>query len=576
MAEGRSSGSVPESRSALLAVFALVVFLSGLNARTLWLYWSPYPATLDGFRYVVLVQGTLADGGFPAAEMTADEFGYTSVVAAGSLVTGEGALLVSQPLVAVIGAGSCLSGMAVAWRLGLDLEWPRRRATLAATLAGLALAVSGVYLRRTGVSDEEALGILLIPLLALAAHRALQIRRVSWAVVAGLFLAVLPTIHDFSAVVGAVTLLALAALHAANDPSTRTLLLAIAVSAGSWLYLLAYFSGMALLGLSLSYTDRLLDHPWLFGSWLVVLVVGVVWFRRASTRSQRAVFLVPILAWFGLAAANSVLPVFPETVPTPPLVGGLVAAYLVAVLVAGYGIPLCGSRADRSTAPVILALLATPVVLVYFALTAALTADFFDTVIRTQTFAHFPMFVLSALGAAWLAMPRSRATKRFGGVRRALSSTAIRVGVVSVFLVGALVTMPLAFVALDTGAAPSTTTESQLQAAIFSTSHLDESFATDDPMARLTSWHRADYLGDGPGGSQMPTREWLHQGIPPGCPTLTRESWTSTGAHLYPAGPGMLSPAEHDAWLEERNLVYVTSGEDPQYLAVPRDGRSGC
>lgn len=57
----------------------------------------------------------------------------------------------------------------------------------------------------------------------------------------------------------------------------------------------------------------------------------------------------------------------------------------------------------------------------------------------------------------------------------------------------------LAFVDLETGAVPSTTTESQFQAAVCTTSPLEGSFASDDQMDRLTGWHRGDYLGDGPG-----------------------------------------------------------------------------
>jgi hypothetical protein len=564
------------NQSALLAVCTLIVFLVAAGTRTLYLYWSPYPATLDGFGYAGTAQVTLSDASFPIFEMTADAFTFTSLLVVGSLVTGKTPLTAAQPLVAVAGAGSCLTAVAIARRVGADLGWPRDRRVLAATLAGLGVALSGVYVRRTGVADEEILGLLIVPLLALVGHRALESRRLAWGLLTVLFVAVLPTIHDFSAIVGVVTLLSVAILHAVRRPTLRGVLLSGVTIAGSWLWVVSYFSTAARIRLNLTYTDRLRDHPWLFVSWLVLLVVGLIWFRRTTGRSQRVTLGLPILVGFVIVAVNAFTPVFPGTVPSPPRVAAFVMAYIVTVLFAGYAVPYCGVCRNVRLAPVVISLLAAPIVLIYFALTADLTADFFGQVMRTQTFTHVPVFILGGIGVAGLVsgIPGGRGRLRAGGMR-IMRHPATRIAIVAVFLIGALLTLPLAYVDLDTGGAPSTTTETEFEAAVFGTTHLCSSFATDDPLARISG--PSPYMGDRTSGKVQRIRRWLRNGEPPNRPTLTEDSWTITGAHLFPAAPETISPAVHDTWIAERNLVYTTSGWDPLYFTFePGTASDGC
>jgi hypothetical protein len=554
-------------RSALLAVCTLIVFLVAAGTRTLYLYWSPYPATLDGFNYAATAQVTVSDASFPVFEMAADTFTFTSLLVVGGLVTDKTPLTAAQPIVAVVGAGSCLTAVAIARRAGVDLGWPRKRRVLAATLAGLGVALSGVYVRRTGVADEEILGLLIVPLLAIAGYRALDSRRPAWGLLTALFVAVLPTIHNFSAIVGVVTLLSVAALHAARRPTLRNVLSSAVTIAGGWLWVLLYYNVAARLGLTFPYTDRLREHPWLFVSWLVVLVVGVVWFRRTTGRNRRVTFGLPLVFGLVIVAVNVFTPIFPGTVPSPPRVAASVMVYVVVVLFAGYGASYCGTSHSARPAPVIVSLFAAPLVLIYFALTADLTPDFFGQIMRTQTFVHVPAFVLGGLGIAGLVSGTSTRREEMRSViARILCRPAARRTVVAAFLVGALLTLPLAYVDLDTGAAPSTTTDAEFEAAVFGTTHLCSSFTTDDPLVRISE--PSPYMGDRASGGIGGARRWLRNGEPPSGPTLTAESWTTTGAHFFPAAPETIPPAVHDAWIAERNLVYTSSGRNPLYFTT--------
>ena len=154
---------------------AAAVLLAGGAVRLVPLYWSPYPATLDGFLYAATAEHVLATGHLPLP-IEWDSLGFTALVSVASALTGVPPLRLAQPLAAVLGGVSCLTGVVVARRIGLDLGWPADRVRVAATLAGVAMAVEGLYVRRTGVPDEEVVGLLLVPLLAFAFHRALEQR----------------------------------------------------------------------------------------------------------------------------------------------------------------------------------------------------------------------------------------------------------------------------------------------------------------------------------------------------------------------------------------------------------------
>jgi hypothetical protein len=312
-----------------------------------------------------------------------------------------------------------------------------------------------------------------------------------------------------------------------------------------------------------AYVERVTGHPSLFLAWLVVLVIGVAWWLRAGKVWQRATFLLPIALGLLVIVANVFITVFPGTIQSPPLVTGLILLYTVPVVIAG------GAVSKVSEYPpiglVVTALLAAPVVNTYFSLTATLTPEFFGTVVRTQTFAHLPVMILAALAVTAVGTEGSFVRLKKGRMR-----TAIRVGAVALLIGAVAATVPLAYINLDTGSVPSTTLESEYASAQFVVDHVEGPVATDHTISRLLVFSGSE-------GAYFPTREWLKGGTPPKCPVISQQSWTTTGAHLFPAAPQTISSKRYGTALAERHIVYSAPGLDPVILSIPRnDTATSC
>lgn len=541
-------------RTYLLVGLATVTV--ALALRLIPLFWSPLPATLDGFRYVWLAESVVQTGALPTAQLDADEFGFTLELALVSVVGDVRPLRIAQPMVAVAGAMTPLVALAFVRRLGWERGWSPRSVRLMASLAAFAVAIEGIYLRRTGVPDEEALALILVPLVALAAHRFLSSTRLSWGGVTLALLAFFPPLHNLGTLLAVLSVGGVAVLHLARTPDRQTMGLALALLAGSWVYFIGYFEVARLLGLRLTYSGLLRAKPGLFVAWLIVLFVGVVWFRLTSARARRVVFLTPIAVGFCIVFLNLFTPLFPGTVRSPPLVVAMVVVLVVPVVLAAGSL----TSLTRGTGLPLLALLAAPTVVVYYALTASLTPEFFDAVLRIQTYAHLTVLILA--GVAVVAL-KERATWPVWWNER------LAVGVLVVAL---LATVPLGFVNLDTASYPSTTFESEFDAAGFSATHVPGAFTTDHSLSRVAMHYYQDQRG-----TFVPTRVWLTGGPPPACPTLAQQSWTTTGAHLYPTQPETIQSKQFTRWRMRNHLVYATGGYDPAWIVIPHSATdSGC
>jgi len=562
MSEGR--------RGRLLVIVAVLTV--AVAARLTTLHWTPLPSTLDGFGYVALARDTLETGAFPLTRFRADNIVFTAVLTVVGALTGERPLYVAQPVVAVTGAASCLTAMALVKRLAHSVRWRHSRTTLAMGVVGMGLAVEGIYLRRTGQTDEEALAFLLLPLFAIAVHRLLTTDRYRrrWGAVVAILFAAFPLLHTFSSLVVALVLTGVLAAHLARIPSRRDAVTALAVVAGFWVYMWGYYRIAEQSQLMVPYVDRVSAYPGLFLAWVVVLVATLVWFQRTSARLQRVTIGGAVGLWFLTLGANALQTVFPGTQTTPVGLLVLVAAFAVPVVFAVIGLPLA-SRDRRLIGPVVLALLLAPIVIVYFSLTASLTPEYYGTALRGQTFVHLPVFVLAGIGVVSVAYRRTPSPDGGSGTPRAHSHRLATVLTVLI-VVAALVTMPIAFVNLDTFAFPTGATESQFAAATFTADHVDEQWASDHPFSRIV----ALYYPSASNGTYQPVARWLGGGSEPTCPTLSRASWGTTGAHLFPAGSEKTTPAALEEWRYENDVVYDTRSLDSVYLVRPGGNRTSC
>lgn len=544
--------------------YALVVgavFAIALAMRTIPLYWSPLPASLDGFSYAGIARDTLRTGTYPISSgLRADKFILSLLTAATGLVTGTAPVYVIQSTVPVIGSTIVVVGIVLTRRLGLEIGLPRPRVQFAALITGLLLAVQGLFLRVTMRADPEVLGNLLALLSVITLHRLLSTNDNRWAIPLSIFLFTYPLLHFFSTFNAAVGLVVVFALMLFSNPSRRVVLVGSAVVVTFWLYFIAYFEAVEWLGiLKISYVSQVKSNPGLFIAWMLVLVFGAGWYQRTSNRTQRAVFFLPISVLFALVIVNVFQPIYPGTIRSPPEVAILISFLVVPILFAVYGLPAISNQYTNAV-PVITMLL-SPLVIIYFSLTASLTPDFFATAMRAQSFMHVPVFVLVGLAAATI----------FHG--RSLSSPSwriVRVVVISVLVVGTVVTAPLAFVSLDTFHYPATTTQSEFEAGEFASERIPETWA---------SQHGEDQIADQyfhGGGSRAPTHEWLTGGSPPTCPVVSHESWVTHGAYLWPAQPQTISEANYKLFIDERNLVYSSNGLDQIIITThPTEGVSG-
>jgi hypothetical protein len=565
------------------ALIALATLAVGVATRAWPLHWSPYPATLDAFRYARLAGGML-DGRLPVAALQADEIVFTAVLGTVSAVTGVSPLRIAQPMVAVTGGASCLTAVALVASIGRGRGWSTRRVRVAAVAAGLGIAVEGLYLRRSGVPDEEAFGLLVVPLLALAAWRALETRRAAWWVPTVALALTMPPLHNMSGLVAGLTLTGVASVALVRARGLRDAAAALAVGAGYWAIYFGYALAAPAVGLELTYSGLLGGTLGLFVAWVVAVGVLAVWTRTASATALRVAWLLPLCGWFALVGLNSVVTIYPGTVPSPDLVALLIGAYIVPVLLVAVGLP---DGRSTSGVPAVAALLA-PVALTYYALTATLTPQFFGFVIRVQSFAHLPAFVFVGVGLAALLIRRplgqspadsTAALTTDGGVAtgqsrslRAGLAGVGRLALVVVFVVAMAATVPVGYVDLDTGAMPSTTTPGEFQGMTFAERHVVGPYATDHALSRVGVHYYTDTRAE---VSVGPIRNWLRGGPPPSCPVLVAEDWTTAGAHLYPTAPETLSPERHQRFLDRRNVVYRSGGVDPHALALPRNASAG-
>lgn len=535
------------------ALLGAAVLALGLLVRAVPLWWSTLPATMDGFRYASLAEATLADGRLPLARLDADE-AFTLVLATASAVTGIPPLRLAQRLAVAVGAAAPLAGVALVRWAGRDCGLSPRRTWRAAAVVGLALAVEGLFVRRTGVPDEEQLTPLVVALLAVVFARAVTTRRPAHTAVTVGLMAVLPAIHNLATVVALTTVTGVFVLLALRRPARSRLVVGGWLLAGFWLYSGAYYAAASTGGATLTYVDLVVRHAGLFVAWLVLLVVGVAWMRSLGPRHRWAAGTVSLVVPFGLLAANLARPVFPGTITTPPFVAMLVVPLVVPAVLAPMGLGL----ARGVSGDVLLALLAAPLVLVFYALSASLTPPVLGAVMRTQTYLHVPVFALAGLAAV-----------AFGDRLRAGVPTAagrpLGGAALGVLLVAAAVTAPAGHVDLDTGASPSTAMESQFDAVAVAVS--GGQFATDDDLARIGELY---FHGTATTAS---TRRWLSGGSPPDCALLAERSWTASGAHFYPAAPATTSVARFEAVLTSRHVVYANTGRVPLVLALPRVGR---
>lgn len=547
------------SRRARLALALGAVFAVAVALRAGPLHLSPLPFNPDGIVYAGHVRLARATGHLPLFRMPVDDLHFTALLTTMSAVTGQPALTIAQPAIAVVGAVPVLVAAAAARRI------TRRRgaggAVTASVLAGGLLAVSGLYLHRSMPVDEQTAGLLFVPLGVIAVARARHSGRTAWYVVAAVLAVALPPTHNLDSVVFGVALLAWVAIEVARTPSWSRWLDA-ALAGGFWTVFAGYYTlTERLTEAVIIQSSRVTEALDLFVAWLLLLVIATPVVLRARPRTQRIVSVGGFGVLFGLLTVNAVVPVFPGMPDTSRWVLVSLLPLAVPSLVAAWG--LSTVAADDREGRGLLALAAAVVLLLGFSLSAALTPPYLNTIYRAQTFLHLPWAVLVAVGVA--VDLRARFPTRGPALRTALPLVAAGL------LCCAAVSVPLAFAGLESMPYKGITQEAELDATGHALEYAPTPWATDNHLSRIDG-----YYTDETAYRVAPVVTWLQGGPPPTCSVLSQRSWTTVGAQLYPKPPLAVSTRSYDAFLAQRQVVYASGATDPIALSLPVQPRETC
>lgn len=539
------------------ALWLVAAFALALALRTLVLYRSPLPFNPDGIYHAQKASEALASGRLPLARMGTDDLHFEALLATASAVTGVPTLRIAQPTSAVVGAAPVLLGAAVARRLCLLRGWAGSRARLAATVAGLLLAVEGLYLHRSMATDEQIVGMFLVPVALVAAARATRTDRRAWWTVTLAALAALPPTHNLDATVAALALVVLATLAVLWRPFDAPRRRLVALTATFLVGLPAYHVAVErYTQASILQQTRLTDVPGLLLAWVLAVALLAASLARSSRGTQRAVGWTAFGAAFGLVGVNAATTVFPETPGTPALLLALLLPLAVPVALAVWEFPALSPPEGDGGA--LVALGGGVVALVGVSLTASLTPEYLNSAYRSTTFLHFPVLVAAAVGLV--------ALYGRGVVADRPATRAVGVAVV---VVAAAASAPVAFAGLELLPYRGVTTTGEYAASEFAATRGGDHWTGDDHVVRV-----GHAIEPASSGSRSPAYDWVvGGGEPPGCLTVVQRSWTTTGAQFYPAPPGRLSTEAYRAWVADRSIVYHGGRSDSIRMGVPRSGR---
>lgn len=519
-----------------------------IAARLLPLHFSPLPFNTDAFVYVSEAEQIRRANSVAFTGPTApypDEYLFDVLLAIASDVTGVTPLYLIQPYIAVIGVVAPLIAATFASRIALAKGATGRQARIAAVLAGLGLAVEGLYLWRTATISSENMGIAVLAVLTLAIHRAFVTERSAWLIIAGSLAALLPIVHNGTAFVGGLVLTTLITLHVARDLTTRKAVIGALAIAVFWTGTFSYYEIV-----DLPNASEISSAPALFVAWTVFAILSARWFDTSDERVQRIVPLAVVGGGFLVFAYNALTPVFPGSASTSPLLLALVIPLILVTIIAAIGFPTAAT--DRGLP--LLALFFGPVVAVGFAISAGRTPEYQGLATRSQTFAHIAVLALAAVAAVRILQSNRRAV--------------VQGAVIAVLVVAIITTIPFPFVIDEATPFQATTSPEEFSTATFATEYVPGRWAADDHVTHIGNKYYSTNVSD------HPVFAWLKGGLPPACPTVGQHSWTTSGAPAYPERLH-ISDNAYERWQTRNDVIYATTGADPLVI-VNRNGTGTC
>lgn len=535
-----------------LVLCAVVAVGVALRAGPLWQ--SPLPFNPDGLYHARNAERTVSAGRFPLEIMATDDLGFAAFLAVAQSVTGIDSLTLGQPVIAVVGTVPALVVAAIGTRVSHRLGATATRAQVTGVLAALLLAVEGLYLYRSMPVDEQTPGLSLVALAVAGAVYWHWRGDRRWLLAIVPILLFVPALHNLESIVLGLALLAVAGVAASSGGARRTLASAVILALGFWAYFVGLTVGIAeFTPAHVTQSGRLTDATGLFLAWIVLALCGIGVFARLRDRSRRLLLLGPFLAMFVIVAVNAVVPVFPGTPTTTRAILLPALGLLVPVGLAIWGYPLV--TRDSESNGVLVALVAGPLTLVGFALSASLTPEYLNTAVRAHWFAHLPILVLAALTVSLFLRDRFRGHRLCRGV------------VVGCLVLAVAVSIPVAFAGLSVQPYKGVTTTGELSASTFAHDRVPGTWTSDNHLVRITG-----YNAPRTAGAEAPLYDWFHNpdAEPPACPVLLRQSWTTVGAQFFPRPPSTVDTDRLESLQRGSHRVYHGGSARSLALVVPR------
>jgi hypothetical protein len=524
----------------------LIIFILAFVVRIFPAVWSPYPYNIDGLGEASFSQSICQTGGLA----TPLDAGYwdsyiikmpflDGLIATVSSLVGVGPLLLAQPIIAAIGAMSCVAGALV-----VHMITESRRASV---LAGMFLALLGTYVFCTTSAWKETLGLAMMVMIA------------------GLFL---KRNDNRIRILLTTALLMMTFVH--HHSATITYIFFIIAVSGeaflawrkrqwSWKNSADILTGVSLLalaeiyysGIELPYYDFIKPETDLYLLIAVLVAVIILMFAllsgsRASAKRQYLKIIIPVgaIALLLLTNFRSLFTGIPTT-ESPVLMFGI--AYVLLAVPMWFGAErMLGS--DQKSTPMLLAAILAPLTMIAFAFLRGLDPTSHMIVYRTFDFLDLGMAALFA-----------------GGVLILLKNVRKAVPVFVVILLMILAaTTPLAFQTQELFGVQNQTFSYEV-----------DSYHILKSLSNVTSFDSDQRIGTSAGllvnfsggtdlayridtGRTTSSYHWL----------VVEKSWTSTGAQEFPFGQRVLEEQQLTDFLTEKNVILIAGPSESQLVAA--------
>lgn len=530
----------------VLLISMLVIFFLAFIVRLTPLIWSPYPYNIDG-----LAEARMAGDIFERGDLSIPEdAGYwgsyvvdmpslDALIAMSAHVLGIEPLLLSQILIAVMGALSCVLVVLVVHHVTGS-----NRASL---LAGIFLALFGTYVFCTASVWKEALGLTMMVLIAglFLLRRDLRMR-----IMMTIALLMMIFVHHHSAVI---TYLFFSFAIAGDAYLSRR------NSEWSWrnyadigtMVTLWAVAGMYYREVELPYYEFLSPQQDLY---LLMAIAGAMLMLMLLTLSREGAgarhpylkITAPVVG-VSLLFINYMTPIFPGVPGTEQAVFVFASAYLILL------VPVWVSaenllRTREHWRPMILALIFAPLTMILFSFLRGLDLTSYTIAYRTFDFLDLAFAALFGMGIALM-------------IHQRLS---LRRTAPAIFLLVLLFTTPLAFQTESLFDVHNHTYEYEVDA-LQEIHDLSANRTLNSDQRLGTS---AKSLFNFSGGNDLAIRIETGGGLDEYQWYLVKNGWTSVGAQQFPFGQTVLDNQVLADFLEEHNVFIVAGPSDNQLIVA--------